>query len=283
MSHPTQIEDPEPDQPLKDLIFYVGRVGIPLREKNKTYLDSDDLARLKVQCTEIDFDSGTPKDEGFKVLKPKSFNEMSDIAQAKKLFDESAIPVFGDTTNWHTANYLAQLYMGVLDTTPQEDRSTVNDPDPSNQSLLQLSPWEVLEGVRCQNMHPEIHWQVSFSLQRSGNSGPDIMCFLANEHPLKDDQLLLSEFSCIMRMSMLRLHKGRSHNYRIVPVTVVSVSDKYVRIVQGYGDSSKGCIVVRKSRIISLEENGKLNSEGFIRIACWLLGDPCEQNLGHRR
>ncbi|KAI5927225.1 hypothetical protein F4810DRAFT_706601 [Camillea tinctor] len=257
MSHPTQIENPEPVQALKTLIFGSGRVALTLRDKKKTtYLDLNDLALLKVQCTEIDFDSGTLKDEGYK----------------------SAIPALGEyiCSNWHTARFLGDFYLGWLEPIPEEDMSTVNDPDPSNQSLLQLSPWEVLKGVHCQNLDSRgIYWRTVFCLKHYGNSGPHFMCFLANEHPLKGDQLLLSEIFCIIRMTLFNMKKGESHNYQIAPVTVVSVSGQHVRIVQGYGDSSKDCIVVRKSRIISLHENDELNSEGFIRIACWLLGDPC--------
>ncbi|KAI1772858.1 hypothetical protein F4818DRAFT_443739 [Hypoxylon cercidicola] len=264
MSHPTPIKDFNSDPTSKYLaavIFSTKGRKYLASKKATTYLDSNDLDWLKVTCTEIDIDSGTPKDAALKVLELKSLDEMNAIAEANELIeDEVNIPI-------------------------------VNAPDLSNKTLLERNgSWKVarVHGATDEYVDSlKVHWRVNFALDIRDNSKPDIVCFLANDAPFEGDKLLLSELWCILRMGGAKLigkeklrrdeKPKQDRNQEIAPVTVVSASGRNLRIIQGYVDGDKDCLFVRKSRIINVDRNEVQNLEGLMRIACWFLGTPCRK------
>ncbi|KAI1762611.1 hypothetical protein GGR53DRAFT_412770 [Hypoxylon sp. FL1150] len=249
-----------------------------LRHKIPTtiYLDSNDLDRLHVKCTNIDINSGTPEDEGLQVLQLKSPKEINAIVEADELIKAGAIPsIEYSPGNWHTAYSLGLFYLNLFN---QQGKSTVNAPDPSSKTLLErISSWEINQKSTDERVDPsKIYWRATFTLHIRDNSLPDVICFLANEAPLEDDKLFLSELRCILRMGGAKLRQ-ETRNQEIAPVTVVSASGIHVRIVQGYVDGGKNCLFVRKSDIIKVDGIEKQSVEGLMSIACWLLGKPCRK------
>ncbi|KAI0165340.1 hypothetical protein GGR52DRAFT_575428 [Hypoxylon sp. FL1284] len=215
-----------------------------------TYLEPADLAALKVKCTDIEIGDGIPKDEGLKVLELKSLDEINDIAEANRLIDMD------------------------------NDKSSVNARTPAGKTLMDLSPWKVVRRITENYVEPsKIHWQARFSLHVRDDSMPDVVCYLANEAPLVDDKLFLSELWCVLRLGARQLKRPEYSDHKIAPVTVVSASGRTIRIVQGYADGAD-CIFLRKSGIVDVDgiEEQK-NLEKMVKVACWLLGKPCRDQI----
>lgn len=146
MSYPIRSKDSKSVKTFKHPAVTLSSEGLKyLRHKmpTTTYLDSDDLAHLRARCTEIEIESGTPKDGGLKVFEPKSRDEMDVIFKANGLFQgETNIPSTEYSPgNWHTASYVGGYYLNLFD---QQDRSTANAPDRLNKTLLErTSSWKV--------------------------------------------------------------------------------------------------------------------------------------------
>ncbi|KAI1760759.1 hypothetical protein GGR53DRAFT_525738 [Hypoxylon sp. FL1150] len=277
MSSLPQIVVSQSDQTPKHPVSVFSRAGLKcLRDSLRmpVYLSSDNLASLNVKCSEIDVNGGTPKDEGLKVLKLKSLDEMNAIAEANKLINADAIGPFGDYSagNWHSSYTVALFYRSLLD---EHSEVSVNAPRLLGKSLPEYSPWELSEERTVEFVTPSaIHWRACLILHPRDKSKPDSMCFLTNEASLKDGEVLSSELWCIFRLGKRQLEKKEYRNHKIAPVTVVSGSGRDLRVVQGYVDGADH-VILRMSRIINIDnENRQQNLEGLMIIGRWLFGDP---------
>ncbi|KAI1773017.1 hypothetical protein F4818DRAFT_443899 [Hypoxylon cercidicola] len=222
-----------------------------------TYFSPKDLDVLCVKCTEIDVNSGSPKDEGLKVLELKSADKIKDIAEANERLNTGAISGKYIATNWQSADQLALFYVDIF-----------NIEDLSGKTVLErFSPWEPEQSGKTDELiRSKVLWRVRFTLHLRDRTYPDIVCFLANDAPLEDNKLAFLDpatpyLYCVLLMQL--------------EVTVVSASGTQARIVQGYIDSKENCLFVRKSSIFEVGGNKKRSLEGLMTIACWLFGNPC--------
>ncbi|KAI1093969.1 hypothetical protein F5B19DRAFT_448140 [Rostrohypoxylon terebratum] len=263
MSHPTQTKLPERS---KSIDLATQGMNYLRTKRTATYLEPNDLAKLKVECTEIDFDTGISNDEGPKVLDLRSFDEMDAFAKANNLINNPNVGCLGEYSpgNWYAANYLGEFFVGLVDLEPQADQPT----------LLKLHPWNISRRNCYGDVRDIIYWRIIFHIRLPNGSRPCTVSFLANEGPLQDDKLLLSEVFSILLRGNHELKLEKNCKYQIAPVTVVSASGRRVRIVQGYADGSKDRIVMRKSRIIDVDGEKEQNLQGLMRLACWVFGSP---------
>ncbi|KAI1382489.1 uncharacterized protein F4822DRAFT_435535 [Hypoxylon trugodes] len=174
MSYPIQVKGSKPVQAFRHpaiTLSWEGSKYLRLKMPTTTYLDRNDLSQLHVWCTEIDVGNGIPKDEGLKVLEPKSRDEMNVIVEANELIKgEINIPSSEYSPgNWHTACFLGLFYLNLFD-------QQGNAPDLSSKTLLErTSSWKVDQKSIDQHVDSsKIHWRSGFTLRSRDNSMPDI-------------------------------------------------------------------------------------------------------------
>ncbi|KAI0387025.1 hypothetical protein F5Y04DRAFT_242846 [Hypomontagnella monticulosa] len=273
MSHPTQTKDPKPAEHPAVAFAIKGLRYMRDELPKETHFNIDKLGFLPAECTDIDINSGSLKDGGLKVLELRSFDDINVVPEVNKLLQAGA--VLGEERgvgNWYSADDLCNFYCKVFEL-------VIETPGlPEGHLIERISSWrpdpEITDECVSSSM---IHWRGLFTLHMRDNSMPDMVCFLANEAPLEDDKIARSELRCILRMGASKLRKKEFRHHKIAPVTLVSASGIYARIVQGYSDGESNCLVLRKSRIIRVDGVEKQSLEGIMKIACWLLGNPCRK------
>ncbi|KAI1642172.1 uncharacterized protein F4817DRAFT_353700 [Daldinia loculata] len=231
------------------------------------YLSQEQLKDLGVECAGLDLDTGKPTDKGPRFLQLASMSQMETLAEKANLID---MDVVQDSTenDWHTMRFISYFYLTLFRLVPEEDH-------PDRQTILQKTPWSITNFEYIGNSTAEgCHWVVGFALKVSDKSMPDVVCFLGNEEPLRDDEIYTSELWCISRFGGGELIKKEYRHHQTAPVTVVSVSGRSLRVVQGYTD---GRVVVRKSPIYELDSDDETNLSVLLKFAPWFLGHPCRE------
>ncbi|KAI2606632.1 hypothetical protein GGR54DRAFT_620564 [Hypoxylon sp. NC1633] len=245
----------------------------PMLQITPRYLSQDDLTRLRVKCTEMDINSGTPQDEGLKVLELRSLSDTIAIAEERGVIDQDGIDASRGPSgcgNWHDACSLRDLFLPLFD-------QTSHAPDLPDKILPQIGPWKPFKEYRGDDYVDEskVRWRVINALDSSDGSTPDTICFIANEETLEHGKIFPHEFWCILRIGAIKLKSKGNENHQIAPVTIVSASGRHARIVQGYVDGPKGYILVRMTGMITFDGDQKQDSAKLMEIARWFLGSPC--------
>ncbi|KAI0376096.1 hypothetical protein F5Y04DRAFT_267310 [Hypomontagnella monticulosa] len=238
--------------------------------KSIPYVDNAHLDRLGVTCEDIDFETGAPADGYPKLIDLVPAHQSDAIIEQTDIGQDNAVPATADypSKNVHEARFVGYFFLYGLFGSISPD---------SNTPVLDCSPWVILER-RPDTIISSFHgFHIVFTLELGDKSLPDIMCFLANDTPCKDEELYTSELLCIMQFGLRRLRAKRYHGHHHIAVTIASGSGRKVRIVQGYVDKNKGCVFVRKSKFVDLNGNRGDNLRRLMQIHRWILGQPCRE------
>ncbi|KAI0970015.1 hypothetical protein F4678DRAFT_437312 [Xylaria arbuscula] len=183
------------------------------------------------------------------------------------------------TENFFNAKILFNLFQSCL--------WAYNDDD-KPQPFIEGSSWErhklsSFEFNKLSNLNYgknqwHVPWLLKIKAQPHHGGLPHINCFLKLEHRLEENFLLFSEVWVILMVTFL-VQEWRSHKLsEIVPVTIVSLSYRQVRIVQGYVDGNTRKVMMNKSRILDLEKGQKIDDiwHEVSTITRWFLGTPVD-------
>ncbi|KAI5922976.1 hypothetical protein F4810DRAFT_711017 [Camillea tinctor] len=187
----------------------------------------------------IDFVSEKLGDEGGKVLQPKSSEEIQVYYEARSLFDTTDLAPpssAGDYSpgNFHCSDSVAAVFMDVI---------RHKDPDAKEYNMYRSSL-----GQKSNN---KIDWMVLFDVCPCNSSASDYVSYLLNDATLKEGKVLISELQCMFSDIYKRLRKG----HKKPSSTIVSGSDRDLRVMQCTFDSDKGFGPMRMSDIIRLDGN----------------------------
>ncbi|KAI5928081.1 hypothetical protein F4810DRAFT_705973 [Camillea tinctor] len=146
-------------------------------------------------------------------------------------------------------------------------------------TMLDLSPWTCRMNYGDYVNGNGFKWTV-MAIDLHDKSKLNTICLLINSTPFNNITPLLSKIWCILRLSGSKVKDYPEHDLN-APVTIVSLSGRDVRIVQGYVASPADGLIVRISNIIHLNQDDEKNLEGFVQIARWLLAEPCKGPPSH--
>ncbi|KAI1820282.1 hypothetical protein F4861DRAFT_523610 [Xylaria intraflava] len=239
------------------------------------YLDEQHLTVLNIKQTGLDLRSGEPRDGSETFIHPFSTDRIHRILNERKPWVEHMLFYGPLDPKYDALGLIYTLYHYLWHT---EDDSPC---------LIEATSWRVreMEGeegeVLVRRNMDGADWVVWLLFDKMDGQTPHISCLLADENPIKDDQLSNAEVWCILATIN---HRARLKEYRnrIIPVTVISTSERKLRIVQGYVDGQDR-LQVRKSPIIDFGgvhvyfDNGLVDEQNGLQlielVLSWCLGD----------
>ncbi|KAI8623450.1 hypothetical protein F5Y19DRAFT_458381 [Xylariaceae sp. FL1651] len=248
----------------------------PLVKHSEAYLTDQDLKKLNITCTDLDLSTGKPADGSEIFTRPFSTARIHEILERTKPWLRVKLLDEKDSMPMVAALEILSCLISYL----------VHDGDNESTPLIMEAHWDKREmqydeGERLYRSErhgtpygPE--WRVEKVLDKMDGSTPHITCLLADNAPLRDNQLSNAEIWCILAITNRRLQLYEYHNHRIIPVTVISAADRQLRIVQGYVDGQHGYLRVRKSPIIDFQQYDLQRME---LVLSWCLGEP----VGHTK
>ncbi|KAI1382570.1 uncharacterized protein F4822DRAFT_423468 [Hypoxylon trugodes] len=231
------------------------------------FVEETGMANLNVKYHGIDVDSGTPNDGGPKFLDLNSVKEMKELAAKQGNLEQISSQSSRHPYNLDAAEKLGVVYDGWHESIQPVPGEKQREPP----------LWKKLTGDHYQYKTDELVWRSIFTLRVRDHSRPDTVCFLANKDLFKDNQLFVSELTCILGKAKYGLAHHEDGKHLIVPVTVVSAAGRLARIVQGYVDPNTFEIMVRVSEIVDIDRTDEENKEAILKVGCWLFGTPSEE------
>ncbi|KAI1825245.1 hypothetical protein F4861DRAFT_502145 [Xylaria intraflava] len=240
---------------------------------DEPYIDEHDTQKLNIQCTDLEFDPSSQKDPLFRYLSAK---EMQDYAK------KYAFPKFSSDTlcdNFHRAEYVFHQLRSCLHS-PEEDTNTSRTLDQELPCVIRCP----LPSRRLQRFkHMDTIWKIEYFV-RYNDSDPHVMCLVESEAVLREDALFLNEVWCILYLGEHAFLEPKNEKCNIVPITVISGSGKYFRVVQGYADGQtsasgevEGSIKLRKTRIVDMgdgEAVDEIQQNKYLTLMRWLTARP---------
>ncbi|KAI1824097.1 hypothetical protein F4861DRAFT_507806 [Xylaria intraflava] len=237
-----------------------------LSEFQRNHLTDRDLKTLNLTCTNLDLSTGEPADGSGKFISPFPIEQVRELLAQKRPWVQYKL--FPKRFNDPRADA-----MGILDALVGFLRFS----EDGGLGLIRETEWKIrpmqyedgeiltrYEYWPGQPGQPGPYWNVTWVLDKIDYSTPHASCLLADNALLRDDQLSNAEIWCILGITYYRLqHQWNFYNGQTIPVTVISCSDKMLRVVQGYVDG-QGCIRVRKSPILNFEGMGIYSKNGKI-------------------
>ncbi|KAH9890296.1 hypothetical protein F4778DRAFT_753254 [Xylariomycetidae sp. FL2044] len=233
-------------------------------------LTQQHLEAMGVTLASLDLNTGKPDDGGPIFIRPFSVSRILQVIQQRKPWTVYSIAHEKSDLRLTTAVEVLNVLSGYL--------HHVGRPD--ERRLIQETDWKqrgTESGYEWLNRTDRFHgidradWRVPCLLDKMDGKTPHISCLLANEEPLHQDRLSNAELWCILNLSVARLRRRAYWNQRFIPVTVISSSDRNVRIVQGYVDGEARRVHIRMSKILVLEGN---DLPKLAVILSWCMGDP---------
>ncbi|KAI1086513.1 hypothetical protein F5B19DRAFT_478986 [Rostrohypoxylon terebratum] len=239
------------------------------RKRTSLYLKQTDLDHLKVKWVGIDVDNGTP-DASQKFWDLYPLDQMKAIAEKQNLDEDNVLILSNEPSfAWYCAANLGRVYNAWLDTLEYP---------PELEVVPKSWPWIKSP---CGKYHfvgqIAVQWRLIFCLRSCGLSQPNITGYLANLAPFKPGQPLISELICVLGKSISVWEHDKDGKHSIVPVTIVSVSGRLGRIVQGYVNPSTGEVIMRISETVRMGNDKEKNKEVILKFGCWLFGSPSEE------
>ncbi|KAI1122870.1 hypothetical protein F5Y10DRAFT_270624 [Nemania abortiva] len=233
------------------------------------YLTDEDLKRLSIKCTGLDLSTGKPTDGSEMFIRPLSITRIHETLQRTRPWVDN--PLYPD--RWHSpavdAMDILSCLSGYLHQGEDDGLDLISETD-WNTRGMQYSEGEQLGRWGRYRNGQRAEWEVTTVLDKMDDSTPHVSCLLADDALLRDDQLSNAEIWCILAVTNRRLQLPEYHNHRIIPVTVISASDKKLRIVQGYVDGREGCLQVRRSPILDFEHE---NIQLIELVLSWCIGE----------
>ncbi|KAI0098802.1 hypothetical protein GGR51DRAFT_537488 [Nemania sp. FL0031] len=275
--HPSKAQDTQYHPPPLSYQFSLSKLKILQKQLAKPYLSNDDLARLEIRCTDLEFDPTLCPPDADALLTLMPAEEMEKLAQNHGF---SSIRDLGSPSqnNFNESDRLSERIDTYLSQSEQPEER--NSP-----YLLQKSVWTIREPesfeaplLGCFRYNINRLFLVTYMLHVRDRSSSHVTCILIEDAPLQEDVLMFSEVWAILSVAGFYFNRPENIEYKIIPVTVVSISRRKVRIVQGYADGEKGIINIRKTRLVDLgdgEDPAKSHNWEFMTIMRWVLARPC--------
>ncbi|KAI5927925.1 hypothetical protein F4810DRAFT_645911 [Camillea tinctor] len=276
MSHSTQTTDSNSNQPGMDLCTtFLGRLRSSAHQSPSPYVKQRYLTRFNVKCTRLDFNTGNPEDDGPVFLKLPPYDKMNAIAQENDFIRDQSVP-------YVEADLKGSMYeaLCVGEALTHKWSGWVPKTMSDGKDMQALSPWDWCWTVGDRLRTNRFEWATLLVYELRDKSKLDTMCVLMNSTSFDDMTPFLSEIWCILRYSVCKVRDHHGH-FLEAPVTIVSLSGRDARIVQGYIDPGANGLVVRMSHIIHLNQDKEKNMEGIVQLARWLFAEPCRESPGH--
>jgi len=243
-----------PNYPRDHPFYAVANIAKKVIIHESSYLNSDDLAKLGVEVTAMDIETGAPADSG------PQFCDLYPTREFDIIFQKVNVP-------WPTERkegvYRAALQMlaFIIDSYKRlENKSKYVWRRMRHETL-----YETIDVV-CKRM--STLWYCRDVFDTLDLSIPHLGTVVIDDVPL-DDRILRSEMCCLTFLMAGRLRDREYQAHKIVPVFVYSIAGRDARVVQAYYDNGK--FTIRKTSHISFE---KKNIDGMKLFFRWIMNIP---------
>ncbi|KAI1265908.1 hypothetical protein F5Y18DRAFT_383865 [Xylariaceae sp. FL1019] len=234
-----------------------------------SHLDDRALAAMRIRCQDMDFvNPKPPTQDPNALLQLKSSEEMDKLAE-KHDFSSLEGLCEGDEPddNIPATHRVIQFLAECVSSIPNPDNTW---------DLCSLQP-EEHRSLTISRHDINRHWTVDSVLETKMQS--HLKTFLAAEDPIRDDSLMLSEVWTILGLAYYYFRRPNNAEYPHIPVTVISGSGRYFRVVQGWADGENKVVNIRKTKLVHLgeEEIPNVDSEPMRKIMTlvrWLNAEP---------
>ncbi|KAJ2984689.1 hypothetical protein NUW58_g5930 [Xylaria curta] len=232
-------------------------------------ITSNFMNEFKISCGELDFKSAKP-------AKGNAFLELCPIAKFEQLAEMHAFHSIEQMypelmgSNFHDSYHVAEQIKSYLYSCYELEYFTWR----ASWDFWVVPKLVLEKGLRHMKKTTAVMWRVETVLRYENDAFPHVNCVLEGTKTLKEDELLFSEVRCLLVLALTMLHERSNEVHKITPITIVSICAYEVRIVQGYVDFGTGNIVINKTPIVRLVEDGSVREDHFMTIVRWLVGTP---------
>ncbi|KAI2712791.1 hypothetical protein CBS147339_7221 [Penicillium roqueforti] len=121
---------------------------------------------------------------------------------------------------------------------------------------------------------PQWQWKLAGWTNAKKASQPHINAFIVDSQPHLIDRLNSGEVSVSYGLIAKRRLEDGYNDHRYIPITVFSVSDFQVRILQIWHDKQNPkALQIRSSRIMDFKDGIQNNLDDWVTILCWIAGE----------
>ncbi|KAH6888479.1 hypothetical protein B0T10DRAFT_548938 [Thelonectria olida] len=270
-------------------------VLLPLGKLEQRYISPQDLGALRVTSVKplnfytgaVGRKMGSGSSQSEQYIRPISRNQMLEWLNANEPWKVDGqrdiwVPSKASTAQ-HEANFLWNLIKTHL----------TSDRDGGPGLLFTQTPWLDIPEKRSIRFLERLDqgildWQVknvyqqafkaptaNMFVNRSFNpEKPHVMTFLADSAPLQKDKISTSEMTALVYLTTNSSIQALYRQHRFYPATIVSASDRRVRVIQCVLDAERSMFEIRQTPIIDFEdgvwENSKNLKESYVALLGWL-------------
>ncbi|CAI7669572.1 unnamed protein product [Penicillium discolor] len=202
-------------------------------------LSRNNQKKLHITTTELKLSSGDPLDYGPRFVEPFSHEKMRE---------------------YHNARHVIGVLHCTLDNFFDGDApDRLADEDNDLGSIYRS---------QCQ-------WKLEGWTNAKNISQPHINAYIGDSQPLRVDRLNSGEVSLSYGLIAKRRIQDGYNDHRYIPITVFSMSDFQVRILQIWHDKQNPkALQVRSSPIMDFKDGVQNNLDDWVTILCWMVGKP---------
>ncbi|KAI0114063.1 hypothetical protein GGR51DRAFT_476807 [Nemania sp. FL0031] len=240
-----------------------------LVKRRSAYLTDKGLKQLNIKCTGLDLSTGKPSDGSDIFIRPFSISRIREIMAPTPNPEVEELSEPYTFSRWHAAFAIAHRLIDCLTCYRERDPPLICHTDWQTRGVQHAKGERLERRERIDNRGPD--WRVDDVLDKMDGLTPHVSCVLIDHAPLRDTQLSNSEIWCIVAITYRRMQLPEYRNHRIIPVTVISVGDRQVRIVQGYIDTEEGCVRARKSPVFDFNRDDPMQVMEI--LLSWCMGE----------
>ncbi|EJT71722.1 hypothetical protein GGTG_10976 [Gaeumannomyces tritici R3-111a-1] len=250
--------------------------------------------QFSVNISELNLEESSPSTDPAKFLLVRPIDPvlmkqwLGEITSSPDLPDLSSLVVRGQPTDPSDRYHAASCLSGKVSSLVEElgcEGKTLFSPSLGRWPFMKDTPQSYMDGI-----YFAIEWVLDY--QESGDeleppSAPHSVAFLACMSPMRDD-LLAQELLTIFRLAIHRFLTSTecsltsTEGFRVVPVTLITVSGDNLRVLHAYIDDVSRIINVRKSKIYNININNlrvKGREQFWTLILQWVLATPDMQSV----
>ncbi|KAJ5859761.1 hypothetical protein N7534_005038 [Penicillium rubens] len=225
--------------------------------------------KLNLTTAGLDLSSGDSPDYGPRFVKPFSHDKMREYVEREQPWDDRwdiyslCIPDEPELYKyrlWRNAHHVAGILHLTLENFWGYDwpHGLVDEDNELGSLYRNQSQW-YLEG-----------WTIA-----KDTSQPHINAFVSDSQPHRVGRLNSGEVSLAYGLIAKRRLQEGYNDHRYIPITMFSMSNFTVRILQIWHDKQNPkALQVRSSRIMDFKGGIQNNLDDWITILCWMTGEP---------
>ncbi|CRL19819.1 unnamed protein product [Penicillium camemberti] len=231
-------------------------------------LSRSNQKKLHITATELNLSSGDPLDYGPRFVKPFSHEKMREYVDQEQPWDKYDIhslniddtPELYKFRRWHNARHVIGILHCTLENffggdAPYRFADEDND-------LGSIYP-------------PQCQWKLEGWTNAKDISQPHINAYIHDSQRLRVGRLTSGEVSLSYGLIAKRRIQDGYNDHRYIPITVFSMSDFQVRILQIWHDKQNPkALQVRSSPIMDFKDGVQNNLDDWVTILCWMAGKP---------